>query len=70
MLIVCNAYVGGWPGIKHNEEVLFLCTILKKTVGACKFLADKDLGNECRGCMHFTPVSGVIDLQAVDTQAL
>ncbi len=29
--------------------------------GACKFLADKDLGNECRGCMHFTLVSGVID---------
>ena len=34
MLIVSNAYVGGWPGIKHNEEVLFSCTILKKTVEA------------------------------------
>ncbi len=61
MLIVSNAYVGGWPGIKHNEEILSPCTVLKKTVGACKFLADKDLGNECRGCMHFTLVSGVID---------
>jgi hypothetical protein len=46
MLIVRNAYVGEWPGIKHNEEVLFPCTVRKKMVGACKILADKDLGNE------------------------
>ncbi len=38
MLIVSNAYVGEWPGIKHNEEVLFLCTVLKKTVGRANFL--------------------------------
>ena len=61
MLIVCNAYVGGWPGIKHNEEVLFSCTVLKKTVGACKFIAVKYLGNKYRLCMHFTPVSSMID---------
>lgn len=70
MLIVCNAYVGGWPGIKHNEEVLFSCTILKKTAGVCKSMADKYLVNKSRLCMHFTPVSSVIDWQAVDTQAL
>lgn len=70
MLIVCNAYVGGWPGIKHNEEVLFSCTILKKTVGVCESIADKYLCNKSKLCMHFTPVSSVIDGQAADTQAL
>jgi hypothetical protein len=62
--------MGGWPGIKHNEEVLFSCTILKKTVGVYKSMPDKYLVNKSRLCMHFTPVSSVIDWQAVDTQAL
>ncbi len=39
--------------IIYNEEVLILYTVLKKTVGAYKFLADKDLGNE-RGGVCFS----------------